>query len=61
MEILCPLWLPLDIGRSLGVDRTTKQPIPIPMFTWFCWQFANSRAILASKSATDPFPDGVLM
>lgn len=49
MIVNCDLWLPLEISRRLG-------PVPVPMFTWFCWHYANARAILASRTATDPFP-----
>ena len=53
--VQCPLWLPLDLSRRLCVTRD-GQPVPVPMFTWFCWLYANAEAIRRSATCTDSLP-----
>jgi len=53
------LWAPLAVSRHLGVTRD-GEPVPVPMFTWFCWLYANRAAIAQSKFSTDnPFLEGM--
>lgn len=48
------VWFILEVSRALGAQ-------PIPYQTWLLWLFHHERRIVQSKTATDPFPDGVLM
>lgn len=57
--IHCDLWAPLALARRLGVTPDGT-PVPVPMFTWFCWHYANAATIAASRTCTDhPFPEGM--
>lgn len=47
------LWFILEVSRALGAQ-------PVPYQTWLYWLSLHHRRIEASKTATDPFPDGVL-
>jgi hypothetical protein len=47
-------WFPLTLSREfLG-------PQPVPFHVWLRWHAAHMGTILRSRTATDPFPDGVL-
>ena len=47
------IWFVLEISRALGAQ-------PVPFQTWIYWLALHARRIEASKTASDPFPDGVL-
>lgn len=47
------VWFVLEISRALGAQ-------PIPFQTWLFWLHLHGTRLAQSRTATDPFPDGVL-